>query len=140
MTRRHRKNVRQKQINILHTNTRTRHSRKQLTQAAVWTGIVLAMIVAVGAGLHFGLGLVLDYALYHNPRYTLNDIQIEPRERFSPRAIRQAAGLEPGENLWTLDLPQITRDVEKLPYVRMRGWNAGFPTRSSSASTSGCRR
>ena len=127
MNRRLHNRTRQKQINILHTTTRKRHSRKQVAQATVWGSIVLAMIVAVGVGLHFGLNVLLDRALYTNPRYVLNKIEIEPHGHFSPHQIRQAAGLEPGQNLWTLNLPQITRDLEKLPYVSNAKVERHFP-------------
>jgi len=117
MNRRARIRTRQNQINILHTTTRKRHSQKQVMRMAVWCGLVLAMIVAVGAGLHFGIAMALDRVLYTNPRYVLTKIEIEPRNHFPERQIRLAAGLQPGQNLWTLDLRQITRDLEKLPYV-----------------------
>ncbi|HEV3270954.1 MAG TPA: FtsQ-type POTRA domain-containing protein [Candidatus Methylacidiphilales bacterium] len=119
--------TRQKQINILHTTTRKRHSRKQVMQAAVWCSLVLAMIVAVGAALHFGITLALDRVLYTNPRYELAKIEIEPRGRFSERQIRQAAGLQPGQNLWTLNLRRIARDLEKLPYVSSAKVERHFP-------------
>jgi cell division septal protein FtsQ len=127
MNRRTRTRTRQKQINILHTTTRKRHSRKQVMQMAVWCSLVLAMIVAVGAGLHLGIAMVLDRVLYTNPRYDLAKIEIEPRDHFSERQIRQAAGLEPGQNLWTLNLRQITRDLEKLPYVSSAKVERHFP-------------
>jgi cell division protein FtsQ len=127
MNRQTRTRSRQRQINILHTTTRKRHSRKQLVEAAVWCGLVLAMIVAVGAGLHFGIDLALDRVLYTNPRYVLTKIDIEPRGRFSERQIRQAAGLAPGQNLWTLDLREITRDLDKLPYVSSAKVERHFP-------------
>jgi cell division septal protein FtsQ len=127
MNRRTRTRTRQKQINILHTTTRKRHSQKQVMQVAVWCSIVLAMIVAVGTSLHFGIALALDHVLYNNPRYVLNKIEIEPRGHFSEHLIRQAAGLEPGQNLWALNLPQITRDLEKLPYVSSAKVERHFP-------------
>jgi cell division septal protein FtsQ len=127
MNRRTRTRTRQKQINILHTTTRKRHSQKQVMQVVVWCSLVLAMIVAVGASLHFGIELVLNHVLYTNPRYELTKIEIEPRDHFSERQIRQAAGLEPGENLWTLNLRQITRDLEKLPYVSSAKVERHFP-------------
>jgi cell division protein FtsQ len=127
MNRRTRTRTRQKQINILHTTTRKRHSRKQVMQMAVWCSLVLAMIVAVGAGLHFGIAMVLDRVLYTNPRYDLAKIEIEPRDHFSERQIRQAAGLEPGQNLWTLNLRQMTHDLEKLPYVSSAKVERHFP-------------
>jgi cell division septal protein FtsQ len=125
--RRTRTRTRQKQINILHTTTRKRHSQKQIAQVAVWCSLVLGMIVAVGAGLHFGIDFVLDRVLYTNPRYVLNKIEIEPRGHFSERQIRLAAGLQPGENLWSLNLGQIKFDLEKLPYVSSAKVERHFP-------------
>jgi len=129
MNRRTRTRTRQKQINILHTTTRKRHSQKQVMQLGVWCSLVLAMIVAVGVGLHFGIALVLDRVLYTNPRYVLTKIEIEPLGHFSERQIRQAAGLEPGQNLWSLNLRQITHDLEQLPYVSSAKVERHFPDR-----------
>jgi cell division septal protein FtsQ len=122
---------RQKQINILHTTTRKRHSQKQVVQIVVWCSLVLAMIVAVGATLHFGMEFALNRVLYTNPRYALAKIDIEPRNRFSERVIRQQAGLEPGENLWTLNLHQIAHDLESLPNVSVAKVERHFPDRIS---------
>ncbi len=128
MKRRPQNRARQKQINILHTTTRQRHSRKQMTTVGFWTAIVLAMVVAVGVALHFGVNVLLDHALYTNPHYTLKKIVIEPDD-LSQYTIRQTAGLELGQNLWTLNLPQITHDVEKLAYVSSAKVERHFPDR-----------
>lgn len=129
MKRRVRGRAPHKQINILHTATRPRHSRAQVTHIGFWAAIVLAMLAAVGIGLHFGVNLLLNHALYSNARYVLKKIEIEPAGKFSEYNIRQATGLEPGENLWTLNLPQITRDLEKLPYVSSAKVERRFPDR-----------
>jgi cell division septal protein FtsQ len=120
---------RQKQINILHTTTRKRHSRKQYTSAGLWTVLVVIMIVAVGYGVHVGLSLLLNHMLYSNPRYVLKHIDIESTKPFSPYTVRQAAGLSIGENLWSLDLPQIARDLEKIPSVASAKVERHFPDR-----------
>jgi len=127
MNRSLRSRSRQKQINILHTTTRKRHSHKQLVQTATWTGIVVAMFIVVGIGLHFGIGYILDRVLYTNPAYALSDIQVYPPKHFSPRMIRQAADLEIGENLWTLDLPKIVAALEQLPSVSRAQVERHFP-------------
>jgi cell division protein FtsQ len=119
--------TRQKQINILHTTTRQRHSQKQIMQMAGWSGLVLALIVAVSVSLHFAINFVLKEVLYTNPHYVLNKIEIEPEGHFSPHLIRQEAGLEPGQNLWTLDLRQIAHDIEKLPSVSSARVERHFP-------------
>ncbi len=121
---------RQKQINILHTTPpHPRHTNKQIAQMAGWSALALAVVIAVGVVLHLGIGFVLKEVLYTNPRYVLNKIDIEPDGRFSERMIRQAAGLAPGQNLWTLDLRQIAHDLEKLPNVSSAKVERHFPDR-----------
>lgn len=120
---------RRRQVNLLQTTARKSHSRQQLTRALVWTGGVTAGLVATGIALHFGLSWLLDRVLYRNDHYTLNQIQVEPRGRFSVRSISQAAGLERGENLWTLDLAQMARDIDRLPYVASARVERHFPDR-----------
>jgi len=122
---------RSKQFSILHTTTAPKHSRKQIAQMLGWCALVLAMIMIVGTALHFGIAFVLDRVLYNNPHYALQKIEIEPHDRFSPRLIRQAAGLEPGQNLWGLNLRQIARDLEKLPNVSSARVERHFPDRVS---------
>lgn len=127
VTRRPRSRNRQRQINILHTTARKQHSQKKIMQWAGWIGLVLAMTVVVGVGLHLGINLVLDRLLFTNDHYALNEIEIEPRGHFSEALIRQAAGLKTGQNLWTLSLPQIRADLEKLPSVSSARVERHFP-------------
>jgi cell division protein FtsQ len=126
---------RPKQINILHSTTAPKHSRKEIAQVIGWCALVLAMIVIVGAGMHFGIAFVLDRVLYNNPRYALHQIDVEPRDRFSPRLIRQAAGLEPGMNLWALNLHQIAHDLETIPNVASARVERHFPDRLTITMT-----
>ena len=118
---------RQKQVNILHTTVGKRHAEKRLGQFVVLGGLALVAIIALFIGLRLGIRVVLDQILYTNPHYALNEIDIQPKGHFSERLIRQAAGLEPGQNLWSLDLPQITRNLEKLPYVSSAKVERHFP-------------
>jgi cell division protein FtsQ len=137
MTRRPRPRPRARQLSILHTTTAAsaKQSRRELVQMAGWCGVVLAMIVAVGVVLHFGITFVLDNVLYNNPRYALQKIEIEPRDRFGERLIRQASGLEPGQNLWSLNLRQIASDLEKLPNVSSARVERHFPDKISISIT-----
>jgi cell division protein FtsQ len=120
---------RPKQFNILHTTPASKPSRKQIAQIIGWCALVLAMIIVVGVAFHFGVAFVLDRVLYNNPRYALQQIEVEPRDRFSPRLIRQAAGLEPGMNLWSLNLRQIAFDLESIPNVASARVERHFPNR-----------
>ena len=119
--------TRQKQINLLHTSVRKRHSREQVAGAAFWSVGIMALLLVLAFGLHIGLGIAASHLLYENPRYTLKKIVIEPENHFSARSIRQAAGLELGQNLWTLDLGRITDDLQKLAYVSSAKVERHFP-------------
>lgn len=135
MKRRTRTRTQQKQINILHTTTQQRHSRKQVTHAGIWTVVIVAMIAVVGVALHLGIGILLNHVLYSNSRYNLKKIEIDPPGKFAEYQIRQATGLEPGENVWTLNLPRSRMTWKSWPTFRARRWSDIFPTEWSSIST-----
>lgn len=126
---------RQKQINLLQTPVRKRHSRQQVFGVVAWSLGITTVLVALAFGLHVGLGLVAGKLLYENPRYDLRKIVIEPEGHFSMRSIRQAAGLELGQNLWTLDLGRITRDLQALPYIATARVERHFPDKLSIVVT-----
>jgi cell division septal protein FtsQ len=124
-----RNRTRQKQINLLHTTVRKRHSRQQVFGVAAWSVGIMTVLLLLAFGLHVGLGFAASHLLYENPRYALKRIEIEPAGHFSARNIRQAAGIEIGQNLWTLDLGRMTDDLEKLPYVSSARVERHFPDR-----------
>jgi cell division protein FtsQ len=122
-----RNRTRQKQINLLHTTVRKRHSRKQVAGVAFWSIGIMTLLLALAFGLHLGLGFAASRLLYENPRYTLKKIDIEPANHFYAPSIRQAAGIELGQNLWTLDLGRITDNLQKLAYVSSAKVERHFP-------------
>jgi cell division septal protein FtsQ len=118
----------QKQINLLNTNVRKRHSRKQVAGVALWSFGIMTLLIVLAIGLHVGIAFTTSHLLYDNPRYNLRKIVIAP-EGLSDRAIRQAAGLELGRNLWTLNLSDIKGSLEKLSYVASARVERHFPDR-----------
>ena len=124
-----RNRTRQKQINLLNTTVRKRHSRRQVLGVAGWSTGIMAVLLLVAFGVHVGVGFVAGHLLYQNPRYALKRIDIEPAGHFFARNIRQAAGIEIGQNLWTVDLGRVTRDLERLPYVSSARVERHFPDR-----------
>jgi hypothetical protein len=124
-----RNRTRQKQINLLHTTVRKRHSRQQFAGVALWSFGIMAVLLTLAFGLHLAIGLVAGHLLYENPRYVLKRIEIEPEGHFVSRSIRQAAGIDYGQNLWTLDLRQMKDGLERLPYVSSAKVERRFPDR-----------
>lgn len=124
-----RNRTRQKQINLLHTGVRKRHSRQQFAGVILWSTGIMTVLVAVAFGLHLAIGLVAGRLLFDNPRYALKKIDIEPEGHFSPHDIRKAAGIDYGQNLWTLDLRQVKTGLERLAYVSSANVERHFPDR-----------
>jgi cell division septal protein FtsQ len=124
-----RNRTRQKQINLLHTTVRKRHSRQQFAGVALWSVGIMTVLLTLAFGLHLAIGFVAGHLLYENPRYVLKRIDIEPEGHFVPRNIRQAAGIDYGQNLWTLDLKQMKDGLERLAYVSSAKVERRFPDR-----------
>lgn len=120
----------QKQINLLQTTVRKRHSRQQVVGIVAWSIGIMTLLVVLAVGLHAGLNFITGHLLYGNSRYDLRKIVIEP-EGLSDRTIRHAAGLELGRNLWTLNLPEIAHNLEKLSYVSSARVERHFPDKIS---------
>jgi cell division septal protein FtsQ len=117
----------QQKIALLQSSTRERQRRDRTIRFVVYGGLILVGMVLVGIAVNRGLDSTLNRVLYNNPRYNLEHIDIEPAELFSPHQIREAAGLDFGDNLWKLDLKKITEDVQTLPYVSSCRVERRFP-------------
>ena len=115
----------QKQINLLQTTVRKHHSREQVTSVALWSVGIMTLLIILVVGLHIGLGFAASRLLFQNDHYALKKIVIEPEGQFSPRSIRQAAGLELGQ-----------QSLDPEPAARSRATCRScptFPARRSSA-------
>lgn len=108
---------RHNEINVLLAATQQRHNRKKLARNAAWGLLLLTTLTAAGVATHFAMERLLTKALYTNPEYALKEVTIATRGDFSQRQIRQAAGVNLGDNLWTIDLVRVQRNIERLPYV-----------------------
>jgi cell division protein FtsQ len=117
MNRRLSSRTRQRQINILFAHTKQRHSRKKVMRGLLWGGLLLLTLAGAGYATNMIMGVVLDNALYKNSQYALKKIVIETKGDFSQHEIKQAAGLSIGQNIWALNMAQIQRNIERLPYV-----------------------
>jgi cell division protein FtsQ len=114
---RRRNRIRQHEIHLLHATTRKKHSRRQIAKWCLMVGVVLVSITAAAVGTHFAMNAFLDKALRKNPQYALREISVESKGEYSQRQILRAAGLQLGENIWTINLDLVRARIEKLPFV-----------------------
>ncbi|MEJ5237663.1 MAG: FtsQ-type POTRA domain-containing protein [Limisphaera sp.] len=108
-----------------------RLGREHLLDVKLRSSVVRAARARLVAGLlagAFGLGVGM-YAVwragawlqnclfYENPRFTLHRVEVSTDGVLSVEQLRRWAGVRPGVNLLALDLAQVKRSLEMVPYV-----------------------
>ena len=116
-TRRRSNRYRKPEVNILFTTTSKTHQRKQLARYGLWAFLMACTLTAVGVGTHFAVEGFLRQAVYQNPRYALKQIVVEVKGGIQRKPVVQATKLVIGQNTMAIDLQQVEKNVEALPYV-----------------------
>jgi cell division septal protein FtsQ len=83
--------------------------------------IGLGMTVATLAGffLMWRAGAwVLDRAIYENPAFAVERIDVKTDGVLSAQQVRRWSAVKPGQNLLALDLARVKRDLEMAPAIR----------------------
>ena len=97
---------------VLDVKLRTRQMRVARWRAA---GVGLAGILALGLfALLFWRGgqWFLDDAVYENPAFAIQHVEVRTDGVIAPAVIRRWAMVRPGQNLLSLDLMRVKRDLE----------------------------
>jgi len=81
-----------------------------------WCGLVLALGVVVYGGW-WGSVWLRDRLLYENPHFRIRRVEVESDGVLSAGTLRRWAGVRPGMNLLAVDLAQVKRSLELVPYV-----------------------
>ena len=93
------------------------HARRRLR----W-GFVVVMALVVLTLTCYGLYRLTRAAVvrlgYENPRFAIEQIIVENDGALTPQQLARLAGVSVGQNLLSLDLDQVQRNLEMLPLVR----------------------
>lgn len=95
--------------------------RQQLRRQRLRTWLLgplkLLCLAVIGAGLGFGAYQVAVF-LRTSPALAVRQIEIRGLERTSAKELLQATGLEEGINIFSVDVNEVSRRAERLPWVR----------------------
>ncbi len=112
------KNRRNERESVLEVKMRSRDARRARLR------LVTAVVGAVG-GTTLGVLLIwqayqwtLQRFVYGNDAYAIRRIELRHHGRLRPEQIRRWAGVEPGQNLLSIDLDQVRHDLELIPWVQ----------------------
>lgn len=73
---------------------------------------IAACLTLLGAGLVFGHRWIRQA-----PHFALKRIRLSPTRRLSEGELLARIGIEPGTNVFAIDLPRLIRDVSREPWV-----------------------
>ncbi|OAI42009.1 hypothetical protein AYO41_04920 [Verrucomicrobia bacterium SCGC AG-212-E04] len=112
---------------ILNVTARKERFVAQRKSRAVARLAVMFLCVALLIGLIFGILYAKDRFLLENPHYNLRDLEVRSDGNLPQEVIIKAAGLQPGVNLFKLDLADAARRLEALPQIESVRLQRSFP-------------
>jgi cell division septal protein FtsQ len=112
--------VRARQKTIVNLVVEPRNIRIQRKKwGKMLLGIVAAVLLLMAASwlTHRGMQMALNRFVYQNEKFTLREIQLDVRGNIVRRQVLEAAGVRAGQNLMQINLAQVQKSIETLPYV-----------------------
>ncbi len=111
------KNRRFEREHVLDVKMRSHHTRTaRLRLARTVVGGFLGATLGV-LGLWHGSQWVLDKLVFRNPAFNIREPVVVTDGVLPTSQILEWAGIKAGDNLFTLDLPRIERDLELQPLI-----------------------
>ena len=93
----------------------------RLRHRARWLSAIVAAIAVVSLS-GYGVYRLVKYSaakmVHENPRFAITQIVVEDDGALTPQQVVAFAGVAVGQNLLSLDLNQVRRNLEMLPVVR----------------------
>lgn len=89
--------------------------KKALSSAWTGTRILVAVVLVIAASVGAAWGA--KAYVTKSPRFSVKTIAVEGASKLSPEAIAKAGGVAVGANVFSVDLDQAKRAIEKEPYV-----------------------
>jgi cell division protein FtsQ len=94
-----------------------RPGRVRRVLSSLWAGARVVLGVAIVVAASIGAAWGAKSYVTKSPRFVVKTITVEGASRLSPDAIAKAGGVGVGMNVFTIDVEQVKRALEKEPYV-----------------------
>ncbi len=106
-----------RQQHLLDVRVRARRASHHRNRRILVAISKVALVVALGAGLYYGVRAGLSRFFFDNPDYRLNTIAIQTDGTLQRDQILKAAGLSEGLNIFSVNLAQVHDRLQLLPQV-----------------------
>lgn len=104
-------------VHTLYSETKKMHLQKQLRQGSIWFLGAIVLFAVLGWLTHWGVQVAIQNLIVENPRYRVSEIEVNVQGSLQKRDILRAAKIEKGMGLMKINLWQVQKDIEKMPYV-----------------------
>jgi cell division protein FtsQ len=85
--------------------------------AKLWTGTRILVGTAVVIAASIGAAWGAKNYVTKSPRFMIKTITVEGANKLAPETIAKAGGVAVGMNVFTVDVEQVKRSIEREPYV-----------------------
>jgi cell division septal protein FtsQ len=106
-----------KQQHLLDVNVRARRASHHRNRRILVVISKVALVIAVCAGLYYGVRAGLSRFFFDNPDYRLSTIAVRTDGTLPRDQILKSAGLQEGLNIFSVNLAQIHDRLQQLPQV-----------------------
>jgi cell division septal protein FtsQ len=104
-------------VNLVVEPRNIRLQRKKWGRTLLGIGAGIALLSGVSWSTHSLMRLVLERFVYQNEKFTLQEIQLDLRGNIVRRQVLEAAGVRAGQNLMRINLAEVQKSIQTLPYV-----------------------
>ena len=102
---------------LLDVKVQTRGRTLARLRVATVVVVVLGLLALTCYGTHRLIRSSISRLVYQNPRFAIEQIVVDDDGVLTPERVVQFAGVQIGQNLFSLDLDQVRRNLEMLPLV-----------------------
>src|ERR1039457_1628581 len=99
---------------LLDVKVQTRGRTLGRLRATVTVFVVLGMLVLTGYGMYRLVRFTTDRLVYNNPRFAIHQIVVDNDGVLTPERVVQFAGVAVGQNLLSVDLDQVRKNLGVL--------------------------
>ncbi len=106
-----------RQQHLLDVRVRARRASHHRNRRILVALAKVALVVAICAGLYYGVRTGLSRFFFENPDYRLSTIAIQTDGTLQRDQVLMTAALEEGRNIFSVNLAQVQERLQQLPQV-----------------------
>jgi cell division protein FtsQ len=106
-----------RQQHLLDVRVRSHKATRHRNRRVLVIASKVLLVAALGTGLYFGVQLGAKRLFFENPDYRLSQIDVQTDGTLQRDQILKAAGLQEGENIFSINLARVQERLQQLPQV-----------------------